>query len=136
MYLWQFLNKKLDALKKALNIQNESLYDSYMVSLIQYDESPPEVYQTYENTLGVTAEFYRDGVGIYSVIFDKELFISENDYAVIHNGAVALTNVWCQPVFFNALEIGVVETISGRRDDIIGRTGPTILEIRVYKTKI
>jgi hypothetical protein len=70
------------------------------------------------------------------VIFDKELFISENDYAVIHNGAVALTNVWCQPVFFNALEIGVVETISGRRDDIIGRTGPTILEIRVYKTKI
>lgn len=121
-------------------------YRSYTVSLSQSSDLDPSVAWQFENTLDVTATYYRDDVGMYTVEFDKPLFNSPFDYCVIQNpislrpGDPAVTYVVeAKPVFFNAIDITTF--IDGvLSDDVMGGNDEyfpnTILEIRVYDNAI
>ena len=112
-------------------------YKSYTVSLSQQTVDPPEVEVEFENTLEVTATYTRITNGDYIVTFDKPIFNSQYDYAVIHQNTFvdAIGGSWVVgaiPVFFNVLSI-TTYSAGTLADDVISTfTGPAILEIRVY----
>lgn len=112
-------------------------YKSYTVSLSQQTVDPPEVEVEFENTLEVTATFTRVAPGDYIVTFDKPIFNSQYDYAVIHqntfvDGIGGSWVVGAFPIFFNVLSITTYNSGTLADEVISTFTGPAILEIRVY----
>lgn len=121
-------------------------YKAYTVSLGQAGDSAPSVAMQFENTLEITATFFRDDVGLYTVEFDKPLFGSPFDYCVIQNPislrpqdpAISYV-VEAKALFFDV--IAITTFVDGvLSDDVMGGndeyTPNTILEIRVYDNAV
>lgn len=121
-------------------------YKAYTVSIGQGGDSAPGVAMQFENTLEVTATFFRDDVGLYVVEFDKPLFNSPFDYCVIQNPISLVPQdpaisyvVEAKPIFDNVVAItsfadGVLsDNVMGTMDEY---SPNTILEIRVYDNAV
>lgn len=137
-------------LTNAITVENFATqvkgYKAYTVSLSQSGESGLSVAWQFENTLEVTATYFRDDVGMYTVEFDKPIFNSPYDYCVIQNPISlrpedpAVTYVVeTKPIFFNA--IGITTFVDGvLSDNVIGGEDEylpnAILEIRVYENAV
>ena len=108
---------------------------SYTVSLSQNAGNEPNVEIEFSNSLQVVATYSYINPGEYAVTFDKPIFNSPFDYAVILNNSFYLGpdfyTIQAVPLFFNSLSITSFKN-GIPTDDVIGNTRPIILDIKTF----
>lgn len=109
---------------------------SYTVSLTQSGiGSDPQVQVEFSNSLQVVASYTYINPGEYLVTFDKGVFNSPFDYAVILNNSFYvgpdLYNIQVVPTFFNSALITTYKN-GVQTDDVIGAGVPCILDIKNF----
>jgi len=108
---------------------------SYTVSLSQNAGNEPNVEIEFSNSLQVVATYSYINPGEYLVTFDKPIFNSPFDYAVILNNTFIagpdLYTVQAVPLFFDTLSITSFKN-GVASDDVIGNSRPTILDIKTF----
>lgn len=137
-FVWQYLGKSLAEFKVWL-----LGYRVYRVRLTQSSTSAPTA-EVLENTLGVKATYSYDGIGLYSINFDKELFtvpggadlVLGNNHMIISAGSIFTAQVAPASKYKLAIETFKGITLD---DDVLGSVQdsnlniiPNVLEIRVY----
>lgn len=109
---------------------------SYTVSLSQFGaNNEPQVEVEFSNSLQVVATYSYINPGEYAVTFDKSVFDSPFDYAVILNNSFYvgpdLYTIQVVPTFFNSVLITSYKNGSPS-DDLIGTGVPCILDIKTF----
>ena len=108
---------------------------SYTVSLSQNAGNEPNVEIEFSNSLQVVATYTYIGTGEYVVTFDKPIFDSPFDYAVILNNSFFvgpdLFTIQAVPLFIDTLSISSFRN-GVPSDDVIGNSRPTILDIKIF----
>lgn len=137
-YVWQYVSTTLQQFKTIL-----LGYKVYRVRLTQSSLNAPTA-EVLENTLGVNATYSYDGIGLYSINFDQELFtvpggadvMLGNNHMILSTGS----NFTAQLAPATKYKLAI-ETFKGAalNDDVLGSIQdtnlnviPNVLEIRVY----
>lgn len=136
-YVWNYLSSTLDNFKAKL-----LGYRTYKAFLTQTGIDAP-VAEIVENTLGLKASYTYDATGSYLLFTDNLIFNSPTETedgrkievtitpGYTFNGALADTQFFAYPVFFNVVTINSWEGLTPK-DDLLGYFCSTTLEIRVY----
>ena len=120
-------------------------YNAFTASIIQSNTNNPVLGILFENSLNVTPTITRETTGVYSVVFDKNVFNSPFDYCVIQNNNTVdpdgptIYSIDARPVFSNALMINTF--VNGiLSDNVMTAFSPynpnAILDVRVYTNPI